>query len=121
MKRQPLNIVILGLSVTSSWGNGHATTYRGLIRGLAARGHRILFLERDVPWYAGNRDQPAMPEGGDPLSHGREGRSAEPEAERLTRRSAEHQVSLLRLLGRGDARTLGDSSPTPFRSPASAA
>jgi spore maturation protein CgeB len=52
------DIVILGLSVTSSWGNGHATTYRGLIQGLAARGHRILFLERDQPWYAGNRDEP---------------------------------------------------------------
>ena len=52
------DIVILGLSVTSSWGNGHATTYRGLIRGLAARGHRILFLERNQEWYAGNRDEP---------------------------------------------------------------
>lgn len=52
------DIVILGLSVTSSWGNGHATTYRSLIRGLAARGHRILFLERDREWYAGNRDEP---------------------------------------------------------------
>jgi spore maturation protein CgeB len=52
------DIVILGLTVTSSWGNGHATTYRALIRGLAARGHRILFLERDAPWYAGNRDEP---------------------------------------------------------------
>lgn len=62
MRTDPLNIVILGLSVTSSWGNGHATTYRGLIRGLASRGHRILFLERDVPWYAENRDQPCMSE-----------------------------------------------------------
>lgn len=52
------DIVILGLSVTSSWGNGHATTYRGLIRGLARRGHRVLFLERDAPWYAENRDEP---------------------------------------------------------------
>lgn len=52
------DIVILGLSATSSWGNGHATTYRSLIRGLAARGHRVLFLERDQPWYAGNRDEP---------------------------------------------------------------
>jgi len=51
-----MNIVILGLSVTSSWGNGHATTYRGLMRGLAERGHDVLFLERDVPWYADNRD-----------------------------------------------------------------
>jgi spore maturation protein CgeB len=51
-----LDVVILGLSITSSWGNGHATTYRGLVRGLAAAGHRVLFLERDVPWYASNRD-----------------------------------------------------------------
>ena len=53
-----LSIVILGLSITSSWGNGHATTYRALVRGLAARGHDVLFLERDVPWYAANRDLP---------------------------------------------------------------
>ncbi|HTF64964.1 MAG TPA: hypothetical protein VK638_19985, partial [Edaphobacter sp.] len=58
---KPLDIVILGLTVTSSWGNGHATTYRSLIRGLAARGHRVLFLERDAPWYAGNRDEPNPP------------------------------------------------------------
>ncbi len=51
-----LRFVIFGLSITSSWGNGHATTYRGLIRELTARGHRVLFLERDVPWYAENRD-----------------------------------------------------------------
>ncbi len=50
--------VFLGLSITSSWGNGHATTYRGLIRELAARGHRILFLERDLDFYAANRDLP---------------------------------------------------------------
>jgi spore maturation protein CgeB len=53
-----LRIVILGLSITSSWGNGHATTYRGLVRELIARGHDVLFLERDVPWYASNRDLP---------------------------------------------------------------
>lgn len=53
---RPLNIVVLGLSITSSWGNGHATTYRGLIRELAALGHNVLFLERDVEWYASNRD-----------------------------------------------------------------
>lgn len=69
MNPEPLNIVILGLSVTSSWGNGHATTYRGLIRGLAARGHRILFLERNVPWYADNRDQPSMKEARIELYH----------------------------------------------------
>ena len=51
-----VKIVFLGLSVTSSWGNGHATTYRGLMRGLSERGHDVLFLERDVPWYAENHD-----------------------------------------------------------------
>jgi len=55
---RPLDIVIFGLSLSSSWGNGHATTYRALLRGLDALGHRVLFLERDVPWYAGNRDLP---------------------------------------------------------------
>ena len=56
-----MKIVILGLSITSSWGNGHATTYRGLVREFAARGHDVLFLERDVPWYAENRDAPRFP------------------------------------------------------------
>ena len=56
-----MNIVILGLSITSSWGNGHATTFRGLVRQLAERGHDVLFLERDVPWYASNRDLPDPP------------------------------------------------------------
>ncbi len=51
-----INIVVLGLSLSSSWGNGHATTYRGLLRELAAKGHKITFLERDVPWYAAHRD-----------------------------------------------------------------
>lgn len=58
-----MRIVIVGLSITSSWGNGHATTYRGLVRGLARRGHDVLFLERDVPWYADNRDMPRPPFG----------------------------------------------------------
>ncbi len=53
-----LRIVVLGLSVSSSWGNGHATTYRALLRALAERGHEVLFLERDAPWYAAHRDLP---------------------------------------------------------------
>ena len=32
-----MKLVIFGLTVTSSWGNGHATTWRGLLNGLAAR------------------------------------------------------------------------------------
>ncbi|CAL75920.1 conserved hypothetical protein; putative signal peptide; putative glycosyltransferase [Bradyrhizobium sp. ORS 278] len=51
-----LNIVVIGLSVTSSWGNGHATTYRALLSALARRGHSVTFLERDVPWYRDHRD-----------------------------------------------------------------
>lgn len=53
-----MKLVVLGLSITSSWGNGHATTYRGLLREFADRGHTITFLERDTPWYADNRDLP---------------------------------------------------------------
>ena len=51
-----LRVVVLGLSLSSSWGNGHATTFRALLRAFAARGHDVLFLERDVPWYASHRD-----------------------------------------------------------------
>jgi spore maturation protein CgeB len=54
-------IIFIGLSITSSWGNGHATTYRSLLRGLHRRGHRVMFLERDQPWYASNRDAPILP------------------------------------------------------------
>jgi spore maturation protein CgeB len=51
-----MRLVVLGLSLSSSWGNGHATTFRALLKEFARRGHDILFLERDVPWYAENRD-----------------------------------------------------------------
>ncbi len=54
----PLRVVVLGLSLSSSWGNGHATTYRALLKAFAERGHDVLFLERDVPWYAAHRDLP---------------------------------------------------------------
>jgi spore maturation protein CgeB len=51
-----VRIVVLGLAITSSWGNGHATNYRGLCAALRRRGHNVLFLERDKPWYASSRD-----------------------------------------------------------------
>ncbi|MBV9843188.1 MAG: glycosyltransferase [Sphingomonadaceae bacterium] len=51
-----MRLVVLGLSLSSSWGNGHATTFRALLKAFAARGQDILFLERDVPWYATQRD-----------------------------------------------------------------
>lgn len=56
-----LNIVIFGLSITSSWGNGHATTYRSLTKALTQRGHKVTFLEHDKPWYRDNRDLPKPP------------------------------------------------------------
>ena len=51
-----MKLVVLGLSLSSSWGNGHATTYRALLSAFAGRGHEVLFLERDTPWYAASRD-----------------------------------------------------------------
>ncbi len=53
-----MDFVFFGLSITSSWGNGHASTYRGLLRALHRRGHRLTFFERNVEWYASNRDLP---------------------------------------------------------------
>jgi spore maturation protein CgeB len=57
-----VKVVFLGLSITSSWGNGHATNYRALVRALRAAGHDALFLERDAPWYAAQRDAPGAGE-----------------------------------------------------------
>ncbi|MDP9039780.1 MAG: glycosyltransferase [Acidobacteriota bacterium] len=56
-----MKIVIFGLTITSSWGNGHATTYRSLCNALARRGHTIHFVEKDVEWYRSNRDLPQPP------------------------------------------------------------
>ncbi len=60
----PMKLAIFGLTVSSSWGNGHATLWRGLIRALAARGVHIDFFERDVSYYAHNRDLTHLPGGG---------------------------------------------------------
>lgn len=54
-----MKLVVFGLSLSSSWGNGHATTYRALLRAFAARGHEVVFYEWDAPWYGGeHRDLP---------------------------------------------------------------
>jgi spore maturation protein CgeB len=58
-----MKLVIFGLSVSSSWGNGHATLWRGLIRALDRAGHRVTFFERDVPYYAAHRDLLELPGG----------------------------------------------------------
>ena len=56
-----MKLVIFGLSISSSWGNGHATLWRGLCRALSARGHETHFFERDVPYYAHHRDLTEIP------------------------------------------------------------
>jgi len=53
---EPLKITIFGLTLSSSWGNGHATPYRAILRALHRRGARLIFYERDVPYYARHRD-----------------------------------------------------------------
>ena len=53
-------MVVFGLSISSSWGNGHATLWRALCRALARRGHHTVFFERDVPYYAAHRDLLAL-------------------------------------------------------------
>lgn len=58
-----MKIVIFGLTISSSWGNGHATLWRGLCRALAGQGHKIVFYERDTEFYAGARDLHALPGG----------------------------------------------------------
>ena len=56
-----MNIVIFGLSISSAWGNGHATLLRGLFRALHELGHKICFFERDTPYYATYRDAVSLP------------------------------------------------------------
>ena len=56
-----MKLVIFGLSVSSSWGNGHATLWRGLIGALGEHGHSVIFFERDVPYYAQHRDLTDIP------------------------------------------------------------
>jgi spore maturation protein CgeB len=56
-----VRLVVFGLAVSSSWGNGHATLWRGLARALHRRGHRVDFFERDTPYYAAHRDLTDVP------------------------------------------------------------
>jgi spore maturation protein CgeB len=58
-----MKFVIFGLTISSSWGNGHATLWRGLGRALARRGHRVVFFERDVSYYPAQRDLTDWPDG----------------------------------------------------------
>jgi spore maturation protein CgeB len=56
-----MRIVIFGLSVSSAWGNGHATLWRGLIAALDGTGSQVVFFERDVPYYRAHRDLEQLP------------------------------------------------------------
>ena len=58
-----MRIVVFGLTISSSWGNGHATLWRGLCKYLVRAGHSVVFFERDVPYYAGARDLFEIPGG----------------------------------------------------------
>lgn len=58
-----MKIVVFGLTISSSWGNGHATLWRALARGLSRLGHHLVFFERDLPWYAAHRDFTSIPGG----------------------------------------------------------
>ena len=58
-----MHVVVFGLTVSSSWGNGHATLWRSLIAAMLRAGHTVTFYERDVPYYAGARDLWQLPAG----------------------------------------------------------
>ncbi len=58
-----MHLAIFGLTISSSWGNGHATLWRALVKALARRGHTVAFYERDVPYYAAARDGWTPPAG----------------------------------------------------------
>jgi len=58
-----MKLVVFGLTISSSWGNGHATLWRGLCRALNRLGHRVVFFEKDVPYYASHRDLTEIPGG----------------------------------------------------------
>ncbi len=58
-----MRVVVFGLTVSSSWGNGHATLWRSLIAAMLRRGHTVVFYERDVPYYASTRDVWKLPLG----------------------------------------------------------
>ena len=54
--KEKLKIAMLGSSLVSSYWNGAATYYRGIVRALAARGHQVTFLEPDAFERQSHRD-----------------------------------------------------------------
>jgi spore maturation protein CgeB len=58
MSHSPLRWAFFGSSLVSSYWNGAATYYRGIIRQLAQRGHRVTFYEPDAYQRQQHRDIP---------------------------------------------------------------
>ena len=56
-----LNIAFFGSSLVSAYWNGAATYYRGIIRALYERGHRVTFYEPDAYGRQQHRDIPDPP------------------------------------------------------------
>lgn len=59
--RRGRRIAFFGSSLVSAWWNGAATYYRGVLRALAARGHRVTFYEPDAWDRQAHRDIPDPP------------------------------------------------------------
>jgi spore maturation protein CgeB len=104
-----MRLVIFGLTISSSWGNGHATIWRGLCRALHARGHEIVFFERDVPYYARDRDD-VQPRGCDLRLYG-EWEEIAADARRLVREADVAMVTSYCPDGRAAARMVVDNCP----------
>lgn len=51
-----MKLTIFGLTLSSSWGNGHATPYRAILRALDRLGHKAVFYEKDTEYYCKRRD-----------------------------------------------------------------
>lgn len=108
-----MRITIFGLSVSSTWGNGHGALWRGLIKALLRDGHRVDFYERDVPYYAANRDVTELPDGGR-LAFYRDWPDILPEARRVL---AESDVGIVTSYCPDalEAEALLAGSPVPLR------
>ena len=59
--KNSLDIAIFGSSLVSAYWNGAATYYRGMVRALSERGHRVTFYEPDAFGRQQHRDLPDPP------------------------------------------------------------
>jgi spore maturation protein CgeB len=107
-----MKLVVFGLTISSAWGNGHATLWRGLCKALGNMGHRVVFFERDLPYYAAHRDSvPGTLEGCDLRLYGSWGDIREEASRELSQADvgmvtsyAPHGVEAGRLMMQSNAR-----------------